>query len=65
MTDTPAHDPRPVIAAARKLIDAVSFDVNGIDGRGGNGGLTSTETVRASDELRLAIYRFERGGGDQ
>jgi hypothetical protein len=49
-----------VIAAARKLINAVGFDVNGINGRGGNGGLTSTETVRASDELRLAIYRLER-----
>lgn len=59
-----ANDPRPVVVAARKLIDAVGFDVNGIEGRGGNGGLTSTETVRASDELRLAIYRFEREGGD-
>ena len=27
---------------------------------GGNGGLTSTETIRKSDELRLAIHRYER-----
>ncbi len=48
-----------LLAAARKLADAVSFDVNGIDGRGGNGGLTSSETIRASDELRMTISRFE------
>lgn len=53
----------PLLAAARKLIDAVSFDVNGINGKGGNGGLTSTETVRASDELRLAINRYETEAG--
>lgn len=49
-----------VIRAARALIDAVHFDLSGINGRGGNGGLTSTETVRAADELRLAIDRYEK-----
>ena len=48
-----------VIRASRKLIDCVSYDVNGVHGKGGNGGLTSTETIRASDELRLAISSFE------
>ena len=49
-----------LIKAAKALIDAVTFDVSGINGKGGNGGLTSTETIRKCDELRLAIYRVER-----
>jgi hypothetical protein len=48
------------IAAAKKLIDAVSYDVNGVNGRGGNGGLVSTETIRASDELRLVVHKVEK-----
>lgn len=47
-----------LIKAAEKLSAAVVFDVSGIEGRCGNGGLTSNETIRASDELRLAIYRY-------
>jgi hypothetical protein len=46
--------------AAQKLIDAVTFDMHGIDGRGGNGGLISNETLRAADELRLALYRAQQ-----
>lgn len=46
--------------AAQKLVDAVTFDMHGVDGRGGNGGLISNETLRAADELRLALYRAER-----
>lgn len=49
-----------IIKAAKALIDSVTFDVSGVDGRGGNGGLTSTETIRKCDQLRLAIYRAER-----
>lgn len=49
-----------LLAAARRLVDAVSFDMNGVDGRGGNGGLTSTATIRAADELRAEIDRVER-----
>lgn len=52
-------DAGPMIAAAKTLLDAVTYDVSGIDGRGGNGGLTSTETIRAADQLRLIISRYE------
>lgn len=48
-----------VIRGARRLIGAVDFDVNGINGKGGNGGLISNETIRAADELRLIISRSE------
>lgn len=53
-------DVSDLIKAAKKLIVAVSYDVNGIGGKGGNGGLTSNDTIRASDELRLLINRYER-----
>jgi len=52
-----------VIAAAEKLIHAVTFDDCGENGRGGNGGLISRETIRAADELRLEISRFRVAGG--
>lgn len=48
-----------LIKGAKALIDAVTFDVNGINGKGGNGGLTSNETIRKADELRLTISRFD------
>ncbi len=53
-------DPALLIAAAERLVEAVSFDVNGIAGKGGNGGLTSNATIRAADECRLAISRYKR-----
>ncbi|TPK14150.1 hypothetical protein [Mesorhizobium sp. B2-5-11] len=53
-----------LVKAAKALIDSVTFDVSGVDGRGGNGGLTSIETIRKCDELRLAIYREERDEKD-
>lgn len=46
-------------AAARALMDSVNFDMAGIDGRGGNGGLISTETIRRSDELRQVLLHKE------
>jgi hypothetical protein len=49
-----------IVRAAQELIDAVSFDDSGIDGRGGNGGLISRETIRKSDELRILLSRLER-----
>lgn len=53
------HDLGPLIKAGKALIDAVNFDVNGINGKGGNGGLTSNDTIRRADELRLIISRYE------
>lgn len=56
-----------IIAAARRLIDAVTFDDSGTAGRGGNGGLVSRDTIHRADELRLAIAAAEataKSGGD-
>jgi hypothetical protein len=46
-----------IIAAARVLLERITFDTCGEHGRGGNGGLVSTETVKAADQLRLALSR--------
>jgi hypothetical protein len=51
------------IAAARKLIQCVEFDVNGIHGKGGNGGLTSDDTLRAAGELRVLLSKMETSEG--
>lgn len=52
-----------LIHAAKALVEAISFDVNGamIGGKwmGGNGGLISPQTIRISDELRRAIASIE------
>ncbi|MCL6653514.1 hypothetical protein A6R70_14575 [Agrobacterium rubi] len=53
--------PADLLAAARKLINSVEFDVNGINGKGGNGGLTSNETIHAAGTLRLIMSRHEAG----
>lgn len=42
-------------AAAKALLDAVTFDDSGAGGRGGNGGLISRDTIRKADELRLIL----------
>lgn len=44
--------------AAQKLVDKVTFDMIGENGRGGNGGLISITTMRACDELRTIINRL-------
>lgn len=49
--------------SATALLDAISYDVSGIDGRGGNGGLISTNTIRRSDELRQILLRQEATDG--
>lgn len=54
---------RDLFAAAKALMDSVNFDMVGIDGRGGNGGLISTDTMRRSDELRQVILRQETPHG--
>jgi hypothetical protein len=53
MTDTPATPTEPdvvgeLIKLGRKLSDAVEYDVNGMNGKGGNGGLVSNETIKAN-----------------
>lgn len=57
MATDPALD--RLIKAATEVVNAVSFDVNGIalptGFQGGNGGLVSQDTIRKTDELRRAI----------
>jgi hypothetical protein len=55
-----AFDLSNMLTAAKELVAAISFDDSGVNGRGGNGGLLSRETIRRADELRLAIGSFER-----
>lgn len=49
-----------LIQKAEELIAAVVYDDSGNNGRGGNGGLISRETIRKTDELRLALYEVKR-----
>lgn len=49
-----------LIRGAKALIDSVEFDVNGKNGKGGNGGLTSNDTLRMAGQLRVIISRIER-----
>jgi hypothetical protein len=52
--------------AAKAVVDAISFDVNGIalptGFMGGNGGLISRETIAKADELRRALAAMEATG---
>lgn len=50
----------PLLKAAKALLASVSFDDSGINGRGGNGGLLSRETIRKGDELRIELDRVEK-----
>ncbi len=50
----------PLLKAAHALLASLTFDDSGINGRGGNGGLLSRETVRKSDELRIILSRVEQ-----
>ncbi|WP_430256511.1 hypothetical protein [Neorhizobium sp. DAR64872/K0K18] len=52
--------PDDVLKAAKKLITSVEFDVNGMNGKGGNGGLTSNDTLHAAGTLRLILSRHEK-----
>lgn len=49
-----------LLAVAEALIKSVEFDVNGVNGKGGNGGLTSNETIHAAGTLRIIISRYRR-----
>lgn len=51
---------KELLDAAQKLVDKVTFDMVGENGRGGNGGLISITTMRASDELRTIINRIRK-----
>lgn len=48
-----------VLDAAKKLVDTVEFDCNGVNGKGGNGGLLSDATIKAAGALRIALSRAE------
>jgi hypothetical protein len=45
-------DTASIVAAAEKLVAAITFDDSG------SGGLISRELVRASDELRVILLRY-------
>ncbi len=49
----------PLIEAAQAAVDAITFDDSGMNGRGGNGGLISRQTIRKTDELRIALRRAQ------
>jgi hypothetical protein len=57
-----ADQTKRLIIAARDVVEAISFDVNGIllpaGFHGGNGGLVSRETIQKCDALRRAIAAF-------
>lgn len=46
--------------AAKRLVESVEFDVNGLHGKGGHGGLTSDKSLRAAGELRIILDRLEK-----
>lgn len=49
-----------LIRKADELIAAITYDDSGTAGRGGNGGLLSRETIRKTDELRIALYAVKQ-----
>lgn len=49
-----------LVEKAHALVQGVTFDDSGIQGRGGNGGLISRETIRKADELRMVLSRFAK-----
>lgn len=52
-----------VIAKARTLLNLIDFDNNGVvignQRQGGNGGLMSLDTIKAVDQLRLALDHLD------
>lgn len=52
---------KALIEAAQKLVQSVENDVNGVHGKGGNGGLTSDDTIRAAGEVRVLLSKLEDG----
>jgi len=56
------HDLHQLAALVKDLIDAVEYDVNGHQGRGGNGGLTSNETINAAYRCSARLNRLRKEG---
>lgn len=48
-----------LLITSKRLVESVEFDVNGTQGAGGHGGLTSDKTLRAAGDLRILIDRAE------
>jgi hypothetical protein len=52
-----------VVSTARELLVNVTFDSDGVMvgmvRQGGNGGLLSNKTIRAADQLRLALEALD------
>jgi hypothetical protein len=52
------------LVKAKVLLDSITFDSDGIviggQRMGGNGGLISTDTIRAADELRKVLDDIKR-----
>jgi hypothetical protein len=46
-----------LIKAAERLDESITYDNSGTGGRGGNGGLISRDTMRKTDEQRVAIHQ--------
>lgn len=49
-----------LIIVAHRLVESVEHDVNGLNGKGGHGGLTSDRTLRTAHEMRIILDRIER-----
>ena len=64
MADVPSPIDR-VVSTARDLLSSVTFDSDGVMvgmvRQGGNGGLLSNKTIRAADQLRLALEALDAG----
>ena len=50
-----------LLALSKRLVEHVEFDVTGVHGKGGNGGLTSDDTLRAAGEMRILLSKIREG----
>lgn len=53
-------DQAELMDKVQALLDALTFDDSGFQGKGGNGGLISRETIRKADEVRIAMSRLKQ-----
>lgn len=49
-----------LVEATKELVEGVKFDDSGFMGKGGNGGLISSTTIRKADNARIALSTFEK-----
>lgn len=54
---------KDLATALDDLIKAITFDDSGENGKGGNGGLISRETIRKADEARIVLAAYRRRQG--